>query len=149
MDKQRVKGAIDQVVGSARRHIGNPTGDTETQVGGAVQQIKGKVETAVGKLKDSAREASDKANARNEADEKVQREKRLARLAKNHNLLVTRSTCWPGATVVESCLRITRPRPKVEQERSNDEDRWNTLDHCRSGGPYLWRILLYEPKESR
>ena len=54
MDQQRVNGAIDEVVGSARRHIGNLTGDTETQVGGVFQQFKGKVETAVGKVKDAA-----------------------------------------------------------------------------------------------
>ncbi len=76
MDKQRVNGAIDQAVGSTRRHIGNLTGDTETQVGGAVQQVKGKVETAVGKLKDGARDASDKAHARNQADEELQHENR-------------------------------------------------------------------------
>ena len=59
MDKQRVKGAIDQVVGSTKSHIGNLTGDTRTQVEGAVQQVKGKVETTVGKLKDGARDAHD------------------------------------------------------------------------------------------
>ncbi|MGA2170351.1 MAG: CsbD family protein [Terracidiphilus sp.] len=40
MDKQRVKGAIDNVVGGAKRHVGNLTGDTRTQVEGVAQQIK-------------------------------------------------------------------------------------------------------------
>jgi len=53
MNKQRTDGAIDQVVGSTKRHIGNLTGDKRTEVEGAAQQIKGKVETAVGKLKDN------------------------------------------------------------------------------------------------
>ena len=53
MNKQRVNGAIDEVVGSAKRHIGNLTGNTRTQVEGAVQQLKGKAETAVGKLNDA------------------------------------------------------------------------------------------------
>jgi uncharacterized protein YjbJ (UPF0337 family) len=53
MNEQRVQGAVDEVVGSARRHVGNLTGDTRTEVEGAAQQIKGKVETAVGKLKDN------------------------------------------------------------------------------------------------
>jgi uncharacterized protein YjbJ (UPF0337 family) len=53
MNKQRVQGAVDQVVGSAKRHVGNLTGDTRTEVEGAAQQIKGKVETAVGKVKDN------------------------------------------------------------------------------------------------
>jgi uncharacterized protein YjbJ (UPF0337 family) len=52
MNKQRTQGAIDQVVGSAKRHIGNLTGDTRTEMEGAGQQIKGKIETVVGKLKD-------------------------------------------------------------------------------------------------
>ena len=49
MNKDRVKGAIDEVVGSTKRHVGNVTGNTGTQVKGAAQQFKGKVETAVGK----------------------------------------------------------------------------------------------------
>jgi uncharacterized protein YjbJ (UPF0337 family) len=68
MDKQRVKGAIDQAVGSAKSHIGNLTGDTGTQVEGAVQQIKGKVETAVGKLKDGVRYADADLEAQHQAD---------------------------------------------------------------------------------
>jgi uncharacterized protein YjbJ (UPF0337 family) len=57
MNEQTIKGAVDEVVGSAKRHIGNLTGDTGTQIEGGVQQIKGKVETAVGKLKDAAHNA--------------------------------------------------------------------------------------------
>jgi uncharacterized protein YjbJ (UPF0337 family) len=83
MDKSRVQGAVDQVVGSAKRHVGNLTGDTRTEVEGAVQQIKGKVETAVGKVKDAGRDVRDHAVAANEE----QREKREVELAENHNLL--------------------------------------------------------------
>ena len=61
MDKQRVKGAIDDVVGSAKRHVGGLTGNINTQAAGVAQQIKGKVETAVGKVKDAARDANQKA----------------------------------------------------------------------------------------
>jgi uncharacterized protein YjbJ (UPF0337 family) len=53
MNKERINGAVDEAVGSTKRHIGNLTGDTKTQVEGATQQIKGKVETAVGKIKDN------------------------------------------------------------------------------------------------
>jgi uncharacterized protein YjbJ (UPF0337 family) len=60
MDKLRVDGAIDEVAGSAKRHVGNLTGDTRTKVAGATQQIKGKVETAIGKLNDATRDAYDK-----------------------------------------------------------------------------------------
>jgi uncharacterized protein YjbJ (UPF0337 family) len=71
MDKQRVKGAIDQAVGSTKRHIGNLTGDTKTQIGGAVQEIKGKVETAVGKMKDGVRHANNNAEAERNQREAV------------------------------------------------------------------------------
>jgi uncharacterized protein YjbJ (UPF0337 family) len=67
MDKDRVKGTIDEVVGNAKRHIGNLTGNTGTQVEGAVQQLKGKVENTVGKLKDAARDAQANFNASQES----------------------------------------------------------------------------------
>ena len=57
MDKDRVKGTVDEVVGSAKRKVGNLTGDKRTEIKGAAQQIKGKVENAVGKLKDAGRDA--------------------------------------------------------------------------------------------
>jgi uncharacterized protein YjbJ (UPF0337 family) len=60
MDKNRVKGTIDEVAGSAKRHVGGLTGNTRTQVEGAVQQVKGRVENALGKAKDAARDAKDK-----------------------------------------------------------------------------------------
>jgi uncharacterized protein YjbJ (UPF0337 family) len=68
MDKQRVNGAIDEVVGSTKRHIGNLTGNTRTQVEGAAQQIKGKVETAVGKVNDATRSAPDGSEASRESN---------------------------------------------------------------------------------
>jgi uncharacterized protein YjbJ (UPF0337 family) len=60
MDKNRVKGTIDKVVGSAKRHVGGLTGDSRTEVEGAAQQLKGKVENTVGKVKDAVRDAQDK-----------------------------------------------------------------------------------------
>jgi uncharacterized protein YjbJ (UPF0337 family) len=53
MNQQKIDGAIDEVVGSAKSHLGNLTGNTSTQIEGAAQQIKGKVESAVGQLKDN------------------------------------------------------------------------------------------------
>jgi len=53
MNKQKIDGAIDQAVGSAKSAIGRLTGNLGTQAGGAAQQIKGKVESAVGELKDN------------------------------------------------------------------------------------------------
>ena len=71
MDKQRVKGAIDEVVGNAKRQVGGLTGNTGTEVRGAAQQIKGKVETAVGKVKDAARDAKDNAAAQHKCNQKA------------------------------------------------------------------------------
>ena len=70
MNEQRVQGAVDEVVGGAKRHIGNLTGDTRTEVEGGVQQVKGKIETAVGKVKDAVRDTHqadvEKPNATNQ-----------------------------------------------------------------------------------
>lgn len=76
MDKRRVKGAYNEVVGSAMRQIGELTGNPETEAAGAAQQIKGKVETAVGKLKDAAREAHDNAVAQQQIDAEIDRQQR-------------------------------------------------------------------------
>jgi uncharacterized protein YjbJ (UPF0337 family) len=75
MDKQRVKGAIDQVVGSAKRHAGNLTGNTGTEVRGAAQQVKGKVETAIGKAKDAVRDANGNAAAQHQCSQKAGNER--------------------------------------------------------------------------
>ncbi len=61
MDKDRVKGAVDDAAGRAKRQIGEWTGDTDAQIEGAAQQIKGKAEKAVGNVKDAARDVRDEA----------------------------------------------------------------------------------------
>ena len=66
MDKDKVKGAIDDAAGRAKRQVGEWTGDTGTQVDGAAQQVKGKAEKAWGNMKDAARDA-DRSN-RSDAD---------------------------------------------------------------------------------
>jgi uncharacterized protein YjbJ (UPF0337 family) len=58
MNKHRVKGTIDEAVGSAKLKAGKLTGNTRLQVEGAVQQVKGTVENAWGKAKDAARQAN-------------------------------------------------------------------------------------------
>jgi len=61
MDKNIVKGTIDDVAGRAKRQVGEWTGDTNTQVAGAAQQVKGKAEKAWGTVKDAALDAKNKA----------------------------------------------------------------------------------------
>jgi uncharacterized protein YjbJ (UPF0337 family) len=59
MNKDRVKGTVDEVVGSAKRKAGDLTNDVHLQVEGMAQQVKGKVENAWGKAKDAVREANE------------------------------------------------------------------------------------------
>jgi uncharacterized protein YjbJ (UPF0337 family) len=48
MNKDRVNGTIDKVVGSAKQKAGKLTGNTPLQVKGIAQQVKGKLETTLG-----------------------------------------------------------------------------------------------------
>jgi uncharacterized protein YjbJ (UPF0337 family) len=57
VNKDRVKGTIDEVAGSAKRKAGAFTGNTKLEVEGMVQQAKGNVENAWGKTKDAVRDA--------------------------------------------------------------------------------------------
>jgi uncharacterized protein YjbJ (UPF0337 family) len=66
MDKDRVKGTVDDVAGRAKRQVGEWTGDTRTQAEGAAQQVKGKAEKAWGNVKDAARESNKEANKESE-----------------------------------------------------------------------------------
>jgi uncharacterized protein YjbJ (UPF0337 family) len=78
MDKDRVKGTIDDAVGRAKRQAGEWTGNTETQAEGAAQQVKGKAEKAWGNVKDAVRDArtdADRERERNvQADQDRDRE---------------------------------------------------------------------------
>jgi uncharacterized protein YjbJ (UPF0337 family) len=62
MDKDQVKGTVDDAVGRAKRQVGEWTGDTQTQVEGATQQVKGKAEKAWGNLKDATHNAGNRSD---------------------------------------------------------------------------------------
>jgi uncharacterized protein YjbJ (UPF0337 family) len=68
MNKDTVKGTVDDATGRAKRQVGEWTGDTQTQAEGAAQQVKGKVEKAWGNVKDAAKNASDKIHSANNRD---------------------------------------------------------------------------------
>lgn len=87
MDKNRVKGTINEVVGSAKRHVGGMTGNSKTEVEGAAQQLKGKVQNTVGKVKDAARNTRDNFTAPHQTNRQNEREHRQVVLAKDHKLL--------------------------------------------------------------
>jgi len=55
MNKDRIKGKMDDAAGRAKRQVGEWTGDTEAQAEGAAQQVKGKAQNAWGKVKDATR----------------------------------------------------------------------------------------------
>jgi len=81
MNKDTVKGTIDDAAGRAKRQVGEWTGDTNAQINGAGQQIKGKAEKAWGNVKDAAHDVSKNANSKdaelereNEARERTRRE---------------------------------------------------------------------------
>lgn len=56
MNNDRVKGTIDELVGSTKQKVGELIGDSQLQVDGIVQKVKGNLENAWGKAKDAARE---------------------------------------------------------------------------------------------
>jgi uncharacterized protein YjbJ (UPF0337 family) len=68
MDKDRVKGEVNDAAGRAKRQVGEWTGDTNAQVEGAAQQAKGKLQKAWGNMKDNARDARDEAEREREAN---------------------------------------------------------------------------------
>jgi len=55
MNKDRVKGTVDEMVGKAKQKAGKLTGNTPLQMKGMAQQAKGKLENTLGKAKDSVR----------------------------------------------------------------------------------------------
>jgi uncharacterized protein YjbJ (UPF0337 family) len=74
MNKDRVKGTIDEVMGSAKRRAGELTDNTQLQVEGVVQQVKGKVEDAWGKAQDVVHEANQEAEVKHDTRIKVELE---------------------------------------------------------------------------
>jgi uncharacterized protein YjbJ (UPF0337 family) len=59
VDKNRIKGKMDEIAGRAKRQAGEWTGDTQAQGEGTVDEIKGRAENTWGKVKDSARNLKD------------------------------------------------------------------------------------------
>jgi uncharacterized protein YjbJ (UPF0337 family) len=59
MDKDRMKGKLNDAAGRAKRQVGEWTDDSELQAEGTSQQVKGKVQNAWGKTKDAVRDAAD------------------------------------------------------------------------------------------
>lgn len=58
MNKNRVNGTVDELVGSAKRKAGSITHNTHLHVEGIAQQGKGKVESALGKVQEAIKDAA-------------------------------------------------------------------------------------------
>lgn len=59
MDKDRVKGTINEAAGRTKRQVAEWTGDTDAQVDGLAQEVKGKAQKVWGNVKDAARSAQE------------------------------------------------------------------------------------------
>ena len=59
MDKDRIKGKMEDAAGRIKRQAGEWTGDEKAQAEGLAEQAKGKARNAMGKMKDAARDAAD------------------------------------------------------------------------------------------
>jgi uncharacterized protein YjbJ (UPF0337 family) len=75
MDKDKVKGAVDDTVGRAKRQVGEWTGNTQTQAEGAAQQVKGKAEKAFGNVKDAVRDLRTDADRERERSNETERDR--------------------------------------------------------------------------
>jgi uncharacterized protein YjbJ (UPF0337 family) len=58
MDKDRIKGAIDQAKGAVKVTIGEAIGDAKLKTDGEADKLKGKIKSAVGGVKDAVRDAA-------------------------------------------------------------------------------------------
>ena len=67
MDKDRIKGKMEDIGGRVERQAGEWTGDEKAQSEGAAHQLKGKIQNAVGKVKDKIRDAADDADKKEDA----------------------------------------------------------------------------------
>ncbi len=80
MDKDQVKGAINDAAGRAKRQVGEWTGDTDAQLEGAAQQIKGKAQKAWGDVKEAARDAQNEMDRRRaeEREREIEHEREVS-----------------------------------------------------------------------
>ena len=57
MNKDTVKGSIEETGGAIRKKVGQITGDKEGEARGAVDEIKGNAQKNYGKVKDAVKDA--------------------------------------------------------------------------------------------
>jgi uncharacterized protein YjbJ (UPF0337 family) len=60
VDKDRIKGKIEEIKGDVKERIGGASKDRSTQAEGFAENKKGKLRSGMGKLKDDLRESERK-----------------------------------------------------------------------------------------
>jgi uncharacterized protein YjbJ (UPF0337 family) len=68
VNKDRAKGKMKDIAGRVERQVGEWTGDSETQVKGALKQVEGKAQNAWGKAKDAVKKSNEDAKPPRTAD---------------------------------------------------------------------------------
>ena len=69
MDKDRIKGKIDEIKGDVKERVGGATKDRSMQGEGLLDQAKGKIKGAVGKVKDEGRAENQRETERRDPDD--------------------------------------------------------------------------------
>lgn len=70
MDKDRIKGKVEDIGGRIQRQAGEWTGDEKSQAEGLKHQIKGKARNMAGKVKDAGRDAMNDLDRREDIDDR-------------------------------------------------------------------------------
>jgi uncharacterized protein YjbJ (UPF0337 family) len=65
MNEDRLKGTMDEVVGSLKQKAGKLTGNTPLQIKGIAQQVKGKLENTWGEAIHAVNEANEESRTQN------------------------------------------------------------------------------------
>lgn len=65
MNEGRVKGAVDEVMGTLKEKTGELRGNTPLRIKGIAQPVKGKLENTWGKTKDAVNETSEESRTQN------------------------------------------------------------------------------------
>ncbi len=68
MDKDRIKGKVDEIKGDVKQRIGGATKDRSAQGEGFIEEQKGKLQGGMGKLKDEVRAETEKQRERKEPE---------------------------------------------------------------------------------
>ncbi len=69
MDKDRIKGKIEEIKGDVKERVGGATKDRSTQGEGIADQVKGKVQSGMGKLKDEGRAEKERQQERRDPED--------------------------------------------------------------------------------